>query len=58
MKYEQPVEIENPEEAAELLECFGLRKVFDRADFCRGRANALIIDRPNVQVYYMHCLAY
>ncbi len=44
MRYESPLEIEHPEEAAELLECLGHRKVFNLADFRWGRADALIID--------------
>ncbi len=42
MRYEPPVVIEHPEEAAELLESFGHRNVFNHADFRRGRVDALI----------------
>ncbi len=49
MRYEPPVEIEHPEEAAELLECFGHRKVFNLTDFRWGRAGALIIDEFNLR---------
>ncbi len=51
MRYEPPVEIEHPEEAAELLECFGHRKVFNLADFRWGRADALIINDVAQEFY-------
>ncbi len=51
LRYEPPVEIEHPEEAAELLECLGHRKVFNLADFRWGRADALIINDVAQEFY-------
>ncbi len=51
MRYEPPVEIEHPEEAAELLECFGRRKVFNLADFRWGRSDALVINDVAQEFY-------
>ncbi len=42
MRNELLVELEHSEEAAELLECLGHRKIFNLADFRWGRADALI----------------
>ncbi len=47
----RPVEIEHPEEAAELLECFGHREVFNLAAFRWGRADALIINDVAQEFY-------
>ncbi len=47
MRYDPPVEIEHPEEAAALLECFGHRKVFN----LWGRAGALIINDMAQEFY-------
>ncbi len=51
MRYEPPVEIEHPEEAAKLLECFWHRKIFNLADFRWGRADALIINDVAQEFY-------
>ncbi len=49
-----PVEFEHPEEAAELLECFGHRKAFNLMDVRWGRADALIINDV-AQEFYLRC---
>ncbi len=54
IRYEPPVEMEHPEEAAGLMECFGHRKVFSLADLRWGRADALIIN----DVAQEFCLRY
>ncbi len=51
MRYEPPVEIEHPEEAAELLECFEHGKVFNLTDFRWGRADALIMNDVPQEFY-------
>ncbi len=56
MRNEPPVVIEHPEEAAELLECFGHRKVFNLADFHRGRVDALIINDVAQDFYLTNAL--
>ncbi len=52
MRHELRVDIEHPEEAAELLECFGHRKVFNLKDFRWGRSDAVII-KDVAQEFYL-----
>ncbi len=51
MRNELPVEIEHPDEEAELFERFGYRKFFNLADFRWGRADVLIINDVPQEFY-------